>query len=41
MHKSLPVQGIHIPGGGNESARKSTRELKVWQTAKQKKDTNK
>ena len=39
MFGSVPFKQTHIPGGGDESARKSTREPKVWQTARNKKDT--
>ena len=41
MFDSIPIQKTDIPGGGDKSARKSTRELKVWQNAKQKQDTQK
>ena len=38
MFGSVPSKQTHIPDGGDESARKSTRELKVWQTARNKED---
>ena len=38
MFGSVPFKQTHIPDDGDESARKSTRELKVWQTARNKKD---
>ena len=41
MFENVPIQKTYISGGGDKSARKSTRELKVWQHAKQKQDTKK